>query len=58
MTEANDETITTTIEVKKELFLKFKAMCVLKELKLSAEIEKMIAREVEGYAKKDDFITA
>ena len=42
-----EETITTTIEVNKELFLKFKAICVLKELKLSGEIEKMIRGWVE-----------
>ena len=41
-----EETITTTIEVNKELFLKFKAICVLKELKISAEIEKLIERRV------------
>ncbi len=33
---------TTTIEIDKELFLKFKALCVLRELKISGEIEKMI----------------
>jgi len=47
---ANDEgpqTITTTIEVEKELFLKFKALCVLKELKISGEIEKLIRGWVE-----------
>ncbi len=42
-----NETITTTIEVNKELFLKFKALCVLKELKISAEIEKLIRKWVE-----------
>lgn len=36
------EKTTTTIEVDKELFLKFKALCVLRELKISSEIEKMI----------------
>ena len=41
------ETVTTTIEVEKELFLKFKALCVLKELKISGEIEKLIRRWVE-----------
>ncbi len=45
--EEPPETITTTIEIDKELFLKFKALCVLKELKISAEIEKMIRRWVE-----------
>lgn len=45
--EGEQETITTTIEVKKELFLKFKALCVLKELTLSGEIEKLIKVRVE-----------
>ena len=45
------ETITTTIEVNKELFLKFKALCVLKELKLSGEIEKLIERRVNELSK-------
>ena len=36
------EKTTTTIEIDKELFLKFKALCVLRELKISGEIEKMI----------------
>jgi hypothetical protein len=38
---------TTTIEIDKELFLKFKALCVLRELKISGEIEKMIRSWVE-----------
>ena len=42
-----DETITTTIEVNKELFLKFKSICVLRELKLSEIIEKMIRKWVD-----------
>ncbi|MEM5812500.1 MAG: hypothetical protein QXN71_02905 [Candidatus Aenigmatarchaeota archaeon] len=45
--EQKPETITTTIEVEKELFLKFKALCVLKELKISSEIERLIRRRVE-----------
>jgi hypothetical protein len=45
--EEVQETITTTIEVNKELFLKFKALCVLKELTLSGEIEKLIKGRVE-----------
>ena len=36
------EKLTTTIEVDKELFLKFKALCVLKEDKMSGVIEDMI----------------
>jgi hypothetical protein len=36
------EKLTTTIEVDKELFLKFKALCVLKEAKMSGVIEEMI----------------
>ena len=47
MPDQEPETITTTIEVSKDLFLKFKALCVLKELKISGEIEKMIRRWVE-----------
>ncbi len=45
--EAGQETITTTIEVNKELFLKFKALCVLKELTISGEIEKLIRSRVD-----------
>ncbi len=45
--EAGQETITTTIEVNKELFLKFKALCVLKELTISGEIEKLIKSRVD-----------
>ena len=45
--DGSPETITTTIEVDKELFLKFKALCVLKELKISGEIGKMIGRWVD-----------
>ena len=40
--ESAPEKTTTTIEIDKELFLKFKALCVLRELKISGEIEKMI----------------
>ncbi len=49
MTNGNEspEKTTTTIEVDKELFLKFKALCVLRELKISSEIEKMIRSWVE-----------
>jgi hypothetical protein len=45
--EGEQETITTTIEVNKELFLKFKALCVLKELTISGEIEKLIKSRVD-----------
>ena len=51
MVEEGPETITTTIEVNKELFLRFKALCVLKELKLSGEIEKMIRKWVDEMEK-------
>lgn len=49
MTEenANKETITTTIEIDKELFLKFKSLCVLNEITISGEIEKLIRKRVE-----------
>jgi len=42
------EKTTTTIEIDKELFLKFKALCVLRELKISGEIEKLINSWVGG----------
>ena len=54
MIEANEEKkvasekLTTTIEVDKELFLKFKALCVLKEEKMSSVIENMIKGWVEN----------
>jgi len=50
--EVEVETITTTIEVKKELFLKFKALCVLKELTISGEIEKLIKSRVDELTKE------
>jgi Ribonuclease G/E len=54
MTDANEEKkasaekLTTTIEVDKELFLKFKALCVLKEDKMSSVIENMIKSWVDN----------
>jgi hypothetical protein len=42
------EKLTTTIEVDKELFLRFKALCVLKEEKMSSVIEDMIRKWVDG----------
>ena len=48
------ETITTTIEIDKELFLKFKALCVLNEMTLSSEIEKLIKKRVEQLSSKDE----
>ena len=50
------ETITTTIEVDKELFLKFKALCVLNETTISGEIEKLIKKRVEQLSKTDNGI--
>ncbi|MBI4163999.1 MAG: hypothetical protein HY512_03995 [Candidatus Aenigmarchaeota archaeon] len=47
MADEEATTITTTIEVDKETFLKFKALCVLKELKISGEIEKLIKRWID-----------
>ncbi|MGC9310496.1 MAG: hypothetical protein ACP5E4_02100 [Candidatus Aenigmatarchaeota archaeon] len=41
------EKLTTTIEVDKDLFLKFKALCVLKEIKMSSIIEEMIRQWVD-----------
>jgi hypothetical protein len=48
------EKITTTIEVDKDLFLKFKALCVLNETTLSGEIEKLIKKRVDQLSIKDD----
>jgi len=45
--EQKPDTITTTIEIEKDLFLKFKALCVLKELKISSEIERLIRKRVD-----------
>ncbi len=45
--EEKQETITTTIEISKDLFLKFKSLCVLNEATISGEIEKMIKKRVE-----------
>lgn len=42
----------TTIEVDKNLFLKFKALCVLKEKTISSEIEHMIKKRVEELSKE------
>ena len=52
--EAKPETITTTIEVEKDLFLRFKALCVLKELKISSEIERLIKRRVDELSESTD----
>ena len=48
------ETITTTIEIDKEVFLKFKALCVLNETTLSGEIEKLIKKRVEQLSSKNE----
>jgi len=48
------EKITTTIEVDKELFLKFKALCVLNETTISGEIENLLKKRVEQLTRKDD----
>lgn len=49
MTNGNEkpETITTTMEIEKELFLKFKALCVLNEATISGEVENLIRKRVE-----------
>ncbi len=46
--KSSTEKLTTTIEVDKELFLKFKALCVLKESKMSSIIEDMIKGWVDN----------
>jgi hypothetical protein len=55
--EQKPETITTTIEIEKDLFLKFKALCVLKELKLSSEIERLIRKRVEELSEGTDLLS-
>jgi len=52
--EEKPETITTTIEIDKELFLKFKALCVLNETAISREIEKLIKKRVEELSEIGD----
>jgi hypothetical protein len=52
--DGKPETITTTIEIDKELFLKFKALCVLNETTLSGEIEKLIKKRVEQLTTKSE----
>ena len=47
-------TITTTIEIDKEIFLKFKALCVLNEITISGEIEKLLRKRVSELAGKDE----
>lgn len=51
---AEEETVTTTIEINKELFLKFKALCVLNESTISGEVEKLIRKRVGEMAKEAD----
>ena len=48
------DTITTTIEVDKDLFLKFKAFCVLNETTISGEIEKLLRKRVEQMANRSE----
>jgi len=48
------ETITTTIEIDKDAFLRFKALCVLNETTLSGEIEKLIKKRVEQLSSKNE----
>ncbi len=52
--ENGSKTIVTTIEVDKKLFLRLKALCALKELRISAEIEKMIRERMEELGKNSD----
>ncbi len=54
MPNGDTEKITTTIEADKDIFLKFKALCVLNETTISKEIEKLIAKRVEELAKNVD----
>lgn len=45
--DSKSETITTTIEIDKDIFLNFKAMCVLSETTISGEIEKLMKKRIE-----------
>jgi hypothetical protein len=49
--DGKPETIVTTIEIDKETFLRFKALCVLNEAKISEEIEKLIKKRVSQLSK-------
>jgi len=51
MASEDTEKMTTTIEVDKDIFLKFKALCVLNETTLSNEIERLIRKRVEELSK-------
>jgi hypothetical protein len=57
VTPAPRDTITTTIEVDREAFLKFKALCVLNQATISGEIEKLIKKRVEDLVMGDNVMT-
>lgn len=40
-------TITTTIEIDKDVFLRFKAWCVINEKTISGEVENLLRKKVE-----------
>ena len=46
-----EEKTRTTISVDKKTFLKFKALCALKELKISEEIEKLLKKRISEFEK-------
>jgi hypothetical protein len=50
-TNGAKEKVTTTIEVDKDLFLRFKALCVMTETTISGEIEGLIRKKVEDVTK-------
>ena len=50
-----DRTITTTIEIRKDLFLRFKAFCVLNESTISGEIEELIKKKVDVISRNGNF---
>lgn len=47
--------MTTTIEVDKDVFLKFKALCVLNETTISKEVESLIRKRVGEMSKGKGF---
>ncbi len=50
--ESKTETTTTTIEIDKDVFLRFKALCVLSEATISGEIEKLMRKRIDELGKE------
>ena len=52
MPNGKHDRMTTTIDVDKSLFLRFKALCVLNEQTISGEIEHLIKKRVGEMSRK------